>query len=173
MEEDDKGCPMIRLGVSGWVFLLVPAYPCCPGQKPLNGCVCVCVNDAFYNGIQKSAVNGDLHIFKVPDWCCRCENIQQTDDLPSQTYINTLVSTYSAHQSYYCFTMSKNTKSSTTIDWPNDAMCQPKSCQQLHNSAGLHNKPRTNQSKLECYSQSTYTKLCASSHDMDHHHRPV
>jgi len=28
-----------------WVelFLLVPAYPGCPGQKPLNGCVCVCV----------------------------------------------------------------------------------------------------------------------------------
>jgi len=25
------------------VFLLVPAYPGCPGQKPLNGCVCVCV----------------------------------------------------------------------------------------------------------------------------------
>jgi len=40
MEEDDKECPMIRLGVSGWVFLLVPAYPGCPGQKPLNGCVC-------------------------------------------------------------------------------------------------------------------------------------
>jgi len=26
------------------VFLLVPAYPGCPGQKPLNGCVCVCVS---------------------------------------------------------------------------------------------------------------------------------
>ena len=31
---------------SGWVwvgecFFLVPAYPGCPGQKPLNGCVCV------------------------------------------------------------------------------------------------------------------------------------
>jgi len=25
------------------VFLLVLAYPGCPGQKPLNGCVCVCV----------------------------------------------------------------------------------------------------------------------------------
>ena len=40
MEEDDKGCPMIRLGVSGWVFFLVPAYPGCPGQKSLNG-LCV------------------------------------------------------------------------------------------------------------------------------------
>ena len=43
MKEDDKGCQMIRLGVSGWVFLLVPAYLGCPRQKPLNGCVCVCV----------------------------------------------------------------------------------------------------------------------------------
>ena len=25
------------------MFLLVPAYPGCPGQKPLNACVCVCV----------------------------------------------------------------------------------------------------------------------------------
>jgi len=25
------------------MFLLVPAYPGSPGQKPLNGCVCVCV----------------------------------------------------------------------------------------------------------------------------------
>ena len=43
MEEDDKGCLMIRMGVSWWVFLLVPAYPGCPDQRPLNGCVCVCV----------------------------------------------------------------------------------------------------------------------------------
>jgi len=25
------------------MFLLVPAYPGSPGQRPLNGCVCVCV----------------------------------------------------------------------------------------------------------------------------------
>ena len=43
MEEDDKGCPMIRIGVSGWVFLLVPAYPGCPGPKAVKLCVCVCV----------------------------------------------------------------------------------------------------------------------------------
>ena len=43
MEEDDKGCPMIRMAVSGWVFLLVPAYPGRPRQKQLNGCVCVCI----------------------------------------------------------------------------------------------------------------------------------
>jgi len=36
MEEDDKGCPMIRMGVSGWVFLLVPDYPGCPGPKAVK-----------------------------------------------------------------------------------------------------------------------------------------
>ena len=39
----DKGSTMIRMGVSGWMFLLVPAYPGCPGSKPLNG-RCCCVN---------------------------------------------------------------------------------------------------------------------------------
>jgi len=44
MEEDDKGCPMIRMGVSGSVFLLVPAYPGYPGPKAVKRlCVCVCV----------------------------------------------------------------------------------------------------------------------------------
>ena len=44
MEEGDKGCPMIRMGVSGCMFLLVPAYPGSPGQKAVNRlCVYVCV----------------------------------------------------------------------------------------------------------------------------------
>ena len=34
---------MIRMGVSGWMFLLVPAYPGGPGQKAVKRlCVCVC-----------------------------------------------------------------------------------------------------------------------------------
>ena len=33
MEKDDKGSTLIRIGVSGWKFLLVPAYPGCPGSK--------------------------------------------------------------------------------------------------------------------------------------------
>jgi len=44
MEEDDKGCPMIRMGVSGWMFLSVLAYPGSPGQKAVKLlCVCVCL----------------------------------------------------------------------------------------------------------------------------------
>ena len=36
MEEVDKGCSMIRMGVSGWVFLLVPAYLSSPGPKAVK-----------------------------------------------------------------------------------------------------------------------------------------
>ena len=43
MEEVDKGCPMIRMGVSGWLFLLVLAYLGSPGPKTVKRlCVCVC-----------------------------------------------------------------------------------------------------------------------------------
>ena len=44
MEEVDKGCLMIGMGVSVWMFLLVPAYLGSPGQKAIKQlCVCVCV----------------------------------------------------------------------------------------------------------------------------------
>jgi len=39
---------MIRTGVSGKVFLLVPAYPGCPGPKAVKRlCVCVCIQVSF------------------------------------------------------------------------------------------------------------------------------
>jgi len=36
MEKGDKGSTMIRMGVCGWMFLLVPAYPGCPGSKAVK-----------------------------------------------------------------------------------------------------------------------------------------
>jgi len=45
MEKLDKGCPMIGIGVSGRVFLLVPAQLGSFGQRTieqLRVCVCVC-----------------------------------------------------------------------------------------------------------------------------------
>ena len=42
MEKDDKGCPMMRMGVSECFFLYRPTWVV-PDQRPLNGCVCVCV----------------------------------------------------------------------------------------------------------------------------------
>ena len=36
MEKGDKGSTLIRMGVSGWMFLLVPAYPGCPGSKAVK-----------------------------------------------------------------------------------------------------------------------------------------
>ena len=48
MEEDDKGCPIFRMGVSGWMLLLVPAYPGSPGQKAFKRlCVCCVFCDAY------------------------------------------------------------------------------------------------------------------------------
>jgi len=46
MEEVDTGCPMIRMGVSGCMFLLVPAHPGSPVSRTKGRqtvvCVCVC-----------------------------------------------------------------------------------------------------------------------------------
>ena len=36
MEKGDKGSTLIQMGVSGWMFLLVPAYPGCPGSKAVK-----------------------------------------------------------------------------------------------------------------------------------------
>ena len=41
MEEVVKGCLMIRMGVSRYMFLLVPAYPGSPGEKAVKR-LCVC-----------------------------------------------------------------------------------------------------------------------------------
>ena len=36
IEKGDKGSMLTRMGVSGWMFLLVPAYPGCPGQTAVK-----------------------------------------------------------------------------------------------------------------------------------------
>ena len=36
MEKGDKGSTLTRMGVSGWMFLLVPAYMGCPGQTAVK-----------------------------------------------------------------------------------------------------------------------------------------
>ena len=36
MEKGDKGSTLTRMGVSGWMFLLVAAYPGCPGQTAVK-----------------------------------------------------------------------------------------------------------------------------------------
>jgi len=45
MDEADKGQLMTMIGVSGWMFFLVPAHPGCPGQNTDSHktVVCVCV----------------------------------------------------------------------------------------------------------------------------------
>jgi len=53
MEEVDKGYLTNRVGVSVWMFLLVPAYLGSPGQRAVKQlCVCVCV----YEGMTSNGV---------------------------------------------------------------------------------------------------------------------
>jgi len=72
MEEDDKGCPMIRMGVSGWMFLLVPAYSRSPGQKAFKRlCVCWWLDAAvqFLSDIKMLFARLCL-AFPSVLWCC-------------------------------------------------------------------------------------------------------
>ena len=38
---------MVEMSVGGWMFILVPAHPGCPGQSPesckMDVCVCACM----------------------------------------------------------------------------------------------------------------------------------
>ena len=54
------------------MFLLVPAYPGCPGQKPLNGCVCVCVcvwraGPCSYERTLHSLLSSLLNLFYIKE----------------------------------------------------------------------------------------------------------
>jgi len=63
MDEADKGWLMTTIGVSGWMFLLVPAHLGCPRQNPESRkmvvYVCVCFM-AQVSQYQKGKTNLDL-----------------------------------------------------------------------------------------------------------------
>jgi len=44
---------MIRMGVSGWMSLLVPAYPGCPGSKAVKWSLCCCHHYLFIPQVVK------------------------------------------------------------------------------------------------------------------------
>ena len=69
MEELDKGCPITRMGVGVWVFLLVPAYPGSPGSTAVKRLcvVCVCVF-ADLSEVLWARVHGAS--LSVPGRCC-------------------------------------------------------------------------------------------------------
>ena len=72
MEEVDKGCLMIRMGVSGWMFHLVPANWVVPDQRPLNSCVCVLSSKyAHKRNIDECSIYNKKRI-QLPSvlWCC-------------------------------------------------------------------------------------------------------
>jgi len=58
MEEVDKGCLVISMGVNEWTFLLLPAYPGSPGQNAVKRlCVCVCGSLSKLHEITKRILN--------------------------------------------------------------------------------------------------------------------
>ena len=50
MEKGDKGSTLTRMGVSGWMFLLVPAYPGCPGQTAVKWLLLLLLLFVFVQG---------------------------------------------------------------------------------------------------------------------------
>jgi len=71
MEKDDKGSTLIRIGVSGCKFLLVPAYPGCPGSKAVKRsllllyCILSLVATIITN-YNFSFIDIHFHTFKTP-----------------------------------------------------------------------------------------------------------
>jgi len=47
----DKGLVVIRINVSGWLFLLVPAHPGSPGKRVVNGCSNKVILDFSHSGL--------------------------------------------------------------------------------------------------------------------------
>ena len=79
MEEVDKGCPMIRMGVSGWMFLLITAYLVCPGPKAIKR-LCVCCKRRYHcdNAGWKSVKKCKPGFIKDRNLWTDCKNLQLT-----------------------------------------------------------------------------------------------
>ena len=76
MEEVDKGCPMIRMGVSG-CFFWYRLTRVVPDQRPLNGCVCYLVlshisSEFSIDAWQSASLDGPL--VQSSQNCCRRES---------------------------------------------------------------------------------------------------
>ena len=68
MEEDDKECPIIRMGVSEWFFWYRPTRVV-PDKRPLNGCVCVCVCCLRHSGTTVGRQTYDRTVSgSIPGW---------------------------------------------------------------------------------------------------------
>ena len=67
MEKDDKGSTMIRMGVSGWKFLLVPAYPGCPGSKAVKRSLLLFSTTTWLSWYPKGKTSLDLNEAR-DDW---------------------------------------------------------------------------------------------------------
>ena len=67
---------MSRMGVSGLMFLLVPAHPGRPGQRAVCVCVCFLCSDSFFTATLCDSLGGtsQIYLFLVFVMDLRCPN---------------------------------------------------------------------------------------------------
>ena len=90
MEKDDKGSTMIRMGVSGWMFLLVPAYPGCHGSKAVKRSLLLLL-------CSTSSTRLHLLLYAVLRHCCCWAPVPPLSHLPRRALL--LLSDSTCYQS--------------------------------------------------------------------------
>ena len=108
MEKGDKGSKLTRMGVSGWMFLLVPAYPGCPGQTAVKWLLLLLLLLLFMGYISaltyyylllitsqschaskqkpRSSTIGVIRCVRMLSWCCWCVHAACAPTIPNCRY---------------------------------------------------------------------------------------
>jgi len=98
MEKDDKGSTMIRMGVSGWMFLLVPAYPGCPGSKAVKRSLLLLLFRQRYC----LSFDWPLRVQRTNDFqYWQCDSWMMVFKLKHTTHGSTLLADIVIHQEWY------------------------------------------------------------------------
>jgi len=114
MEKDDKGSTLIRIGVSGWKFLLVPAYPGCPGSKAVKRSLYLifCIFTHTFNGpfsgttrvsrFQKGKTNLDVTEARDSEWQWhQLGHMQVCTSLQTDNHANTPLLVFCIFRKWY------------------------------------------------------------------------
>ena len=82
--ESRLGWLMTTMSLSGWMFLLVPAYPGCPGQIPQSHktVVCVCV---MFNHLHACHCGFIWKVLVCPKGCTDLPQVKQENQLANQS----------------------------------------------------------------------------------------
>ena len=140
MEKDDKGSTLIRIGVSGWNFLLVPAYPGCPGSKAVKRSLLLLLfmtTTGFANLLPvwyQQLLTRISHKSRFPDILCLPKNFCN----PLTVLAPLKLQPYGAIQIclLLLLLLVPPARPKEALLPQHDAMCRSKSCQLLHISVG-------------------------------------